>query len=63
MLVEKVVQDRNELMTIVDRWSEKGGKLLLFEKNDTLVLKKIRNSKKNKTGKANKSFQMSARRV
>lgn len=43
MLVEKVVQDRSELMTIINRWSDKSGKLLILEKNDTLVLKKVRN--------------------
>ena len=42
MIVEKVLQDREELRTIVESWSADGESLLIFEKEDTLVLKKIK---------------------
>ncbi|MCP5045950.1 MAG: hypothetical protein GY940_02190 [bacterium] len=41
MLVEKVLQNREELMSIVNKWSNEDEKLLIFEKDDTLVLKKM----------------------
>ena len=44
MLVEKILQDRSELMAIVDKWSNEEEKLLIFENDDTLVLKKMRRS-------------------
>lgn len=53
MIVEKVLQDREELRTIVESWSADGESLLIFEKEDTLVLKKM---KKGITSFADDSF-------
>jgi len=53
MIVEKVLQDRKELSTIVENWSADGESLLIFEKDDTLVLKKM---KKGITSFADDSF-------
>lgn len=44
MLVEKILQDRGELMTIIKKWSGEGDHLLVYEKEDTLVLKKMKRS-------------------
>ena len=53
MIVEKVLQDSKELRTIVENWSSGGESLLIFEKDDTLVLKKM---KKKLTSFADDSF-------
>ncbi|MCK4766567.1 MAG: hypothetical protein KAW12_30520 [Candidatus Aminicenantes bacterium] len=42
MLVEKILQDRDELIAIVNKWSDEDERLLVFEKDDTLVLKKMK---------------------
>jgi len=42
MLVEKILHDRNELIAIVNKWSDEDERLLVFEKDDTLVLKKMK---------------------
>lgn len=44
MLKERILQNRKELMTIVNGWSDEGERLLIFEKDDTLVLKKMKRS-------------------
>lgn len=44
MIVEKVLQDPQELMSIIAGWSKEGERLLIFEKDDTLVLKKMKKS-------------------
>jgi hypothetical protein len=41
MLAERILHDKSELISIIDNWSAGGEKLLLFEKGDTLVLKKM----------------------
>ena len=41
MLVEKVLQNREELISIINQWSNEDEKLLIFEKDDTLLLKKM----------------------
>lgn len=41
MLAERILQDKSELISIIDNWSAAGEKLLIFEKEDTLVLKKM----------------------
>jgi hypothetical protein len=42
MLKERILQNREELMTIINDWSDEGERLLIFEKDDTLVLKKMK---------------------
>ena len=44
MLEEKILQDRSELIAIVDKWSDEEEKILIYESDDTLVLKKMRRS-------------------
>jgi len=44
MLEEMILQDRNELIAIVDKWSDEEDKILIFENDDTLVLKKMKRS-------------------
>jgi hypothetical protein len=44
MIVEKVLHNRKELRTIVENWSVDGESLLIFERDDTLVLKKMKKS-------------------
>ncbi len=41
MLAERILQDPKELLSIVDNWSKKGERLLVYEKGDTLVLKRM----------------------
>lgn len=41
MLAERILQDKSELISIIDNWSAGNEKLLIFEKGDTLVLKKM----------------------
>lgn len=43
-VVEKIVQDRNDLFAVVSNWSQEGDRLLIYENDDTLVLKKMRKS-------------------
>ena len=42
MLEEMILQDRSELIAIVDKWSDEEDKILIFENDDTLVLKKMK---------------------
>jgi hypothetical protein len=44
MLEEMILQDRSELIAIVDKWSHEEEKILIFENDDTLLLKKMRRS-------------------
>ena len=42
MVVEKILQDRKDLLTVVNSWSQEGERLLIYENDDTLVLKKMK---------------------
>jgi hypothetical protein len=42
MLEEKILQDRSELIAIFAKWSDDEEKILVYENDDTLVLKKMR---------------------
>lgn len=44
MLVEKILQDRKDLLTVVNNWSQEGERLLIYENDDTLILKKMKKS-------------------
>ncbi len=44
MWVDKVMQNKKEIMKIVDDWSRGNERLVVFEKDDTLVLKKMKKS-------------------
>ena len=41
MVVEKILQDRNDLLTVVNNWSQEGERFMIFANGDTLILKKI----------------------
>lgn len=42
MKVDIGLLSKKELMTVVDNWTHDGERLAIFEKGDTLVLKKVR---------------------
>jgi len=44
MLEEKILQNRSELIAIVEKWSDDKEKILIFENEDPLVLKKMTKS-------------------
>ena len=41
MLAERILQNKSELMSMIDKWSVNDEKLIVFERDDTLVLKKM----------------------
>jgi hypothetical protein len=44
MVLEKILQDRQDLLSVVNNWSREGERLLIYENDDTLVLKKMKKS-------------------
>ena len=40
----RIAGDRNDLLTVVNNWSQEGERLLIYENDDTLVLKKMKRS-------------------